>query len=165
MDPHPRTVEVADELQKETDPQVQKRPIFYQKSTQTVDSESQNEVAGQERADEIECEPGADNQVIDCQVIMVRRRNNSFLRRWVMPGLEELNHEKQLVTITNQNSTDSSVRTNQSLKYSVYNMPKMGHELQIAHAAQKTPELSHSQRWWRVTKIRGLNWSIKGYIP
>lgn len=79
MDLHLRSIEVADELRKETDLQIQKRPIFYRRSIHAIESEGQNELGAEnnENDAENEYELETDDQPVECQAIMAKQRYNA----------------------------------------------------------------------------------------
>lgn len=82
MDLHLRTIEVADELRKETESQVQKRPFFLRRAINTVDIEQETEMGGfcDEDEDEKQCE-NVDQSEINCQVIMAKSQGGMNYKR------------------------------------------------------------------------------------
>lgn len=74
MDLHLRTIEVADELRKETETQAQKRPFFLRRSINAFEANSLNETDESPLGDEQEgIYEGDGNDEIDCQAITTKQ--------------------------------------------------------------------------------------------
>lgn len=80
MDLHLRTIEVADELRNETEVQAQKRPFFFRKSINAIETECIGDVEMGEEENENKAELETEGNV-NCQAMMVRPQFNSNYKK------------------------------------------------------------------------------------
>lgn len=125
MDLHLRTIEVADELRKETESQVQKRLFFPRRAINTVDVDSPSELegVGDNFGDEYGLESDEQSEV-NCQAIRAKAPFRPNPKRGYMTkSAEEQNSNKEKIT------TLTDTKDTQTRKTACYNCQSELHRL------------------------------------
>lgn len=125
MDLHLRTIEVADELRKDTESQLTKRPFYFRRSVNAIETDVQVEGGSVDEENEIEDKSECEDQVtVDCQAMVAKPQFGANFRKGFSGKNNVDQHDKG-----DRKAWQSEMKETQPRKVTCFNCKSEQHRL------------------------------------